>query len=121
MNINKKIALAIVAWIVITAACFMLIFPRVVNSLITLRQSYAKQIGELSELRDRAKALQRMQADIAKVKKEKVQPEDLFTSDLKLVNEIQHIEDAAKFTGNDLKLTISGTAEKAQPVPSASR
>ena len=121
MNMTKKIILHVALWLGVTGLCFGYIFPKAIAQIRDLQFAHAKQLVALNELRDYARSLQRMEQDLDKLSKEQVQPEQLFTSDLKLVREIQEIEKIAAQTNNDqMKLSLSGTAEKAPAYPGAS-
>ena len=120
MDINKKVAASLLVWLAGTALAFFWLFPKLSGSLIELKQSHAKQIAELNQLKDYAKGVERMQQDLATMRKGEVQPEEFFTSDIKLVNEIKHIESIALETNNAIIFNISGTADKAAAVKGAS-
>jgi|GEM_PF-2409468 len=121
MNVTKKIYGIIFTWLVITVAVFYFILPRLANSLIALQKSHQSQIAQYNDLQAQIQSLYAMQQDLDQLSKASVKPDDLFTSDVQLVNEIQHIESIAKSTGNDLKISITGTAKDAQPYRSYSK
>jgi hypothetical protein len=120
MSINQKIGIHVLVWVVLTAFAFMYLFPFAVKGITDLQIKYAKQIIALNELRDNAKSLQRMQQDINSMEKHEVQPEQFFTSDLQLVNEIKRVEAIAAASNLTLGLSLAGTTDKAANYPSAS-
>lgn len=117
MSINQKILSLLGVWVIVTGLSFSVIYPRVIKGISDLKLTFAAQIAELNELRDHAKSLQEMQASVIKLEEEEIQPDEFFTSDTELVQEIKHIESIATVTNNRLVLNISGTADKAAAYP----
>jgi hypothetical protein len=113
---KNKIYISIAIWIALTAAVFGFIAPKLSSGIIALQSSHEKQLTEYNKLTDELQALKKAQEDFNKVEKQDVKPTDLFTSDLKLVNEIKMIEQMAAKTSLTPALTITGTADKAVSV-----
>ena len=120
MSPTKKITIVVLVWIILTGVMFVMVIPRLSNGLIALQSNHQDQINQLADLKEQVQALKNIQDDLIKVNAQPVKPSDLFTSDLHLVNEIKKIEDFAAKTNLTETLTVSGTADKAQPVQSAS-
>jgi hypothetical protein len=116
----NKILTALGVWAAITAGMLFFVLPKLGGVITHTQETKATQYAELEKLRQQTRVLQKMQEDLNNIKRQPVQPEDFFTRDVKLVHEIQHEEEIAAQTGNKIKLTISGTADKAQNIQSAS-
>lgn len=116
----NKIFIGLFIWIVVTAGMLFIALPKLGGVITHSQETKAAQYAELEKLRQETRVLQKLQEDIDNIKRQPVQPEDFFTRDVKLVHEIQHEEEIAAQTGNKIKLTISGTADKAQNVQSSS-
>jgi Tfp pilus assembly protein PilO len=120
MTPTKKIALMIFIWLLLTGAAFTFLFPKMAISLVDLQSSHQQQIDHLKDLQEQVQALQKTQDDLSRLSSQSVKPTDLFTSDLHLVNEIKQIEQYAQKNNLIETLTVSGTADKAAAVQSAS-
>lgn len=120
MTTKGHITTSIVVWVVATAVAFFFVFPKLANQLVVVQQSHQTQIDEDNRLRTQIQALNNMQTELDKLRKQPVQPSDLFTPDVQLVNEIQHIEDVGQATNNGLTISISGTVKGLQQYPSQS-
>jgi hypothetical protein len=116
----KKIYILAGCWLVLTIAVFSFVAPRLSASMISLENSHEAQIKKLQDVTAQVDALQKIQDDLAKAAKQDVKPSDLFTSDIRLVNEIKSIEQFAAKSNVAESLTVTGTADKAQVVPGAS-
>lgn len=116
MNVTKKIILIIVAWLVVTAAVFLYVLPKVGDSLIALQNSHQDQINQLSLLQAQTKNLTQMQADLDVINKKSIKPDDLFPIDVSLVNQLKFIENIAQQTNNQLTIQITGSENQATPV-----
>ena len=121
MNPTKKIYSALFIWLLVTTASFYYVFPKFAAVLVNLQQDHQDQIAQYNSLQAQIQSLYAMQQDLDSLSKAAVKPDDLFTTDVQLVNEIQHIEDIAKISSNTLKVTISGTAKDAQAYPGFSK
>ena len=120
MTPNSKIAIALVGWVVATAAMLFLVMPKLGGDILEIQRSKATEYAELEKLRATTRELQRLQEDLDAINQQPVGPEDFFTHDETLVREIQHVEKLAQETGNEIKIDISGTADKALQIQSSS-
>ncbi len=120
MQSNRKIYIYIILNIIVFVVMFKFVLPKMANSLVALQNSHQAQISKLNQLNDQLKSLSKMNEDLSSLNELKVKPENFFTSDATLVNEIKSIEDAAVLTNTELDLAISGTADKAKSIPSLS-
>lgn len=116
----SKIYIAAVVWLALSGAVFGLIFPKMARSLVDLQQSHQKQITELNSLQEQALGLQKMENDLSQADAQPVKLGSFFTADINLVREVQRLEDISQKTSMAESLTISGTADKAAAVQSAS-
>ena len=116
----KKIYAIAFGWLVLTVVVFSFIVPKFYQSMTDLHNSHEAQIKTLQDLSAQVDALQKIQDDLTKADKQDVRPSDLFTSDIHLVNEIKSIEQFAAKSNVAETLTVTGTADKAQPVQGSS-
>lgn len=120
MGIKQKIYFNTIISILLLGAMFGYIFPKMSKSLVDLQNSHQSQIIKLKQLNEQAKSLSKMNEDLQAVAAMSIKPADFFTSDATLVNEIKTMEEVAAKTKSVMTLSISGTADKALAVSSAS-
>ncbi len=120
MPIKQKIYFNVILSVLLLGAIFGYVLPKMSNSLIALQNSHQSQIIKLKQLNEQARSLTKMNEDLSVLNQMPVKPSDFFTSDATLVNEIKTIEDVAAKTNSTMTLSISGTADKAVAVNSAS-
>lgn len=123
MNLQAKIYSYVLALLAVSAFAFFYLFPMLANGLIQLQNTHKDQLSKIKSLDEQVKALQAMQRNLDDIAKMPVQPKDLFapySADVTLVDEIQSLENSAVKTNNTMKITINGSAQGAQPYPSAS-
>lgn len=120
MTPSRKIIFTVFIWALLTGAVFGFVLPKLSKGLIDLQASHEKQIAQLKDLQEQVQALKKIQEDLNKIDSQEVKPTDLFTSDIRLVNEIKKIESYAQKAGLAETLTVTGTADKAQAVASKS-
>ena len=113
MKSTTKIYIVVFIWLVLTGISFYFIFPKMSDSLLTLQKNHQDQIKEYNDLTAQIQSIHSMQQDLEDLANAPVKPTDLFTSDVQLVHEIQYIESISKTTNNDLKLTVTGSADDA--------
>jgi len=116
MSVVKKIYATLFIWALITVGSFYFLFPKFSNNLVALQESYQDQVAQYKNLQEQIQSIYAMQQNLDQVQKQSVKPSDFFTSDVQLVKEIQHVEDIAKATNNELIITISGSAADSKPV-----
>ena len=106
LSSKNKIYIVVAAWLVLCAVMFMYVFGRFDNSNQSLVNDYATVHHSFAVLQAEAESYRLSQEDLAKAKTEPLQPNDLFTEDVTLVNELRTLE-ALKGTYN-LDLSING-------------
>lgn len=103
---KNKIYLVVFVWIILSLAISYFVFKKLGAS----NQTVLDEIGVLKkdEARLEAERQSFLQAkdDLEKLAAEKIQPENFFSQDITLVNEIRRLEKLAQDLG--LKLTLSG-------------
>ncbi len=119
-NATNKLYAWIFGWLALSGLVLFWALPSFADNLTKLQYDHRTQIDELQKLEEQVRNVNQMQRDLNTLKDKQIQPEDFFTSDIRLVNEIQHIESAARVSGVSESLALSGTADKTQQVPSAS-
>jgi len=117
MSVETKIYVTIFVWLVLSVASLFFVFPKFADGLVALQQTHQSQIDEYNNLKVQIQSLRNMQDELAKISQQPIQPKDLFTSDVKLVKEIQRVENAANSSGLEMALSISGSASTAQAYP----
>src|SRR6476469_3710710 len=73
--------------------------------------------SELEVLLREQKSFEQGKKDLAELEKTSYPPEELFSSDTKLVKEIQQLESAAQLYSLDLNIGINGSTKVATKVP----
>jgi Tfp pilus assembly protein PilO len=114
---KNKIILVLLAWLILSASMFLYFFKLLdVQNQATL-DSMAQERKDLASLQAQDQSYKQAQADLQELAGKPYQPEDFFTSDISLVNEIQTLENlAAKY---NLTMQISGIAGTIETLQSA--
>lgn len=109
-----------IAWVVLSASMFLYFFNFLDASNQQIVSSMQQQKKDLASLQDQEKSFELAKADLDKLAAEPMQPDDFFSKDITLVNEIQILE------GWNQKLNVSmqlsglsgtiGTATKADTI-----
>lgn len=114
---KNKIILACVIWVAISALMFMFLFKILDTSNQAIIDSYAVQEQKLNVLLAEQQSYLKANEDLNTVSQERYQPDDLFSKDVSLVNELATLENLSQ--NFNVKMTISGlsgtinTAKKA--------
>ncbi len=114
-----KLYLAIGIFIVTCVALFSYLFKLMDNSNIALAKGTKEKYKEYQDLVAEQKNYEAGKQDIASLAKKAIQPEDFFSRDTSLVNEIKTLESTSKNFNLSLDLSVSGTADKAVKAPGA--
>ncbi len=115
---NKtKIIIVIVGFIIFAVLMFTFGYKILGDKNQTLADGAAEQHKQLEVLQREQRSFEQGKKDLANLKDSAYPPEDLFSSDTKVVKEIQQMEDAAQRYGLEMKLSVTGTQKTALRVP----
>jgi hypothetical protein len=118
---KNKIYLLCVAWVAGCVIMFLYVFKILDNSNQKLVDSFADQQQSLEVLQSQQESYKQANADLAKVQTEKYEPQDLFSQDITLVDELKTLETLSKKANVNMTLSgISGTVKGAQRAPTES-
>ncbi len=81
--------------------------------------SLTQQNVELEVLQREQKSFEQGKKDLSILEASQYPPDELFSSDTKVVKEIWQLEQAAQRYGLDLQITVAGTIKEAKPVDAA--
>jgi hypothetical protein len=114
---KNKIVLLLLAWLILSAAMFLYFFKLLDSQNQATLDSMAQERKDLAVLQAQDASYKKAQADLQVLADKPLQPENFFTSDTSLVNEIQTLENlAAKY---NLKMQLSGVAGTIGSLPNA--
>jgi len=115
---KNKIAVTALAWLILTAAMFLYFFPIMDGKNQAALDGMAQDRKNLVLLQAQDKSFKQAQADLRELAAKTSQPEDFFSKDIALVNEIKTLEGlAAKY---NLKMSLSGVSGTVGALPPAS-
>jgi Tfp pilus assembly protein PilO len=115
-----KIIILSVGFAAFTALMFMFGYDILAGRTDALANNVAQKRLELDVLQREQKSFEQGQIDLAELAKSSYPPEELFSSDTKVVKEIQLLESTAQKYSLSLKLSVAGTAESALKVAGTS-
>lgn len=105
--------MAIVVFVVACVVLFGFLFKIMDNSNSALASTTKQKYKEYQDLVAEQKSYEAGKQDIATLALKSVQPEDFFSRDTSLVNEIKTMESTSNNFNLNLNLSVSGTADKA--------
>jgi hypothetical protein len=114
---KNKIYLVCAVWIFLCGLMFFYLFTILDKSNEKLVNGFAEQLHQTEVLQAEQESYKQANADLNKVKTEKYQPEDLFSKDVSLVNELKTLENLG--LQSNIKLEISGLSGTVQTAPKA--
>ncbi len=122
MEIKTKIYLTLVVWLAVCGAMFLFGFK-------ILQASNKLALGKISEQKNQMLALEAQaenyrleQEDLENMQKQKMKPQDFFSQDITLVQEIETLENLGKKMNVDLSLSgIAGTITSIAKAPTKSQ
>lgn len=121
LKAKYKIYIICLIWVVLVAAMFLYGFKIIDHSNTVLVSSFADQQHKLAVLQAEEQSYKQATSDLTKVQNEKYQPDDLFSKDTTLVNELQTLEALATTTNVTMTVNgLSGTVKSAQVAPTKS-
>lgn len=111
---KNKIIIAAIAWVI--ASAFMLTYGFDIlssgNQQLIFKIEESKK--ELAALQEEKNSYNQAQKDLEQLKQEQLQPEDFFSKDVTLVNELKFLEDLEESLNVDLSVSgVSGTSRTA--------
>jgi hypothetical protein len=114
---KNKIILLLLAWLILSVVMFTYFFKLLDGQNQATLDSMAQERKDLAALQAQDASYKQAQADLQELANKPLQPEDFFTSDISLVNEIQTLENLAlKY---NLKMQLSGVAGTVNSLPNA--
>lgn len=116
LNFKFKIFILIGLLVILIGGMFLFGFGIMAGRNQRLTDKLAQKTLELEVLKREQESFEQGKIDLAALDKASYPPEELFSSDTKLVKEIQQLESVAQLYSVGLITSISGTAEAAEKV-----
>ena len=115
MNSTKnKIYMAVFFWLVASGVMFGYLFDKFGSSNQTLIEEMSSLKKQEAMLQAEKQSFIEAQNDLSQIENAKLKPEQFFSQDITLVNEIRRLESIARDIGVEMELTgISGTLKNA--------
>lgn len=118
LSSKNKLILLLLVWLLVSGGMFLYFFPILDNSNQQILNSMATNQKDLALLLSESESYKQAQDDLQKLTTEPLQPDDFFSRDINLVNEIQALEDLATKYNVQMQLSgISGTVNTAGKAP----
>lgn len=117
LSYKIKLIILIGAFLLMSAGMFMYGYGILSARNQAIADSVAQQRRELGILEREQKSFEEGKKDLAQLASSSRPPAELFSSDTKVVKEIQQIEEVALRYDLDLDISVSGTAATAPKVP----
>lgn len=115
LSAKNKIYALTVSWVVMIVLLFLYGFPILDSSNEVLVTKYAEQQRTLATLQAEVESYKQAQSELDKVAKQKYSPEDLFSQDVSLVQELRTLEELGRRHNVSLSIGgLSGTLRNAQ-------
>ena len=114
LSAKNKIFAILAAWVVAGLVLQFYIYKILDNSNTALVGKIEQQNREVSVLDAERISFEKAQEDLNELSKKELQPEDLFSRDVTLVNEVKYLEELGRSLGLELNLSgLSGTTKNA--------
>jgi Tfp pilus assembly protein PilO len=117
MSAKNKIVIAVVLWLVVSAAMIMYGFNIFSGSNQKMLFQIQESKKELAALQEEKNSYTQAQKDLEQMQKKDIQPSDFFSKDITLVEELKILEDLQESL--QIKLTVSGVSGTAGTAPKA--
>lgn len=117
---KSKIIILVVGFVVFAICMYIFGYGIMANKNQVVADAISQQNVELEILQREQKSFEQGKKDLAVLAKSQYPPDELFSSDTKVVKEIQQLEAAAQRYGLDLNIIVSGTVKDAKPVDATS-
>lgn len=114
---KTKIIMVIAGFIIFAVLMFTFGYKILGHKNQALADGAAEQRKQLEILQREQRSYEQGKMDLAKLKDSPYPPEELFSSDTKVVKEIQQMEESAQRYGLEMKLSVNGTSKNAIRVP----
>lgn len=115
LSAKNKIYVLVATWVVGIALLFLYGFPILDASNETLVNKHAEQQRSLATLQAEVESFKQAQSELDKVVKQKYSPEDLFSQDVSLVQELRTLEELGQKHSVTVSIGgLSGTLKSAQ-------
>ncbi len=108
MSAKNKIVIAVVIWLIASVSMVMYGFGIFSTGNQKMLFQIQESKKELAALQEEKNSYAQAQKDLEQMLKEKIQPQDFFSQDVTLVNELKILEDLQDSLG--IKLTVSGVS-----------
>lgn len=119
MNYKTKLIILIVGFLLFAALMLLYGYGILSNRNKAIAEAVSAQRRELEVLEREQKSFEEGKKDIAALQSSGRPPEELFSSDTKVVKEIQQLEQTALRYNLELGISVSGTTATAVKVPTA--
>jgi Tfp pilus assembly protein PilO len=117
LSAKNKIAIVVISWLVLCGVMFLYLFPIMDGKNQAELDSMAQDRKSLVLLQAQDQSYKQAQSDLQELASKTYQPEDFFTKDISLVNEVKTLEDlAAKY---NLKMILTGVNGTIAALPKA--
>ena len=114
---NKvKIIILVAVFFLFALGMYLFGFGIMASKNQIVSDAIAQQNVELEVLLREQKSFEQGKKDLAILEKSQFPPDELFSSDTKVVKEIQQLEAAAQRYGLDMQITVAGTIKEAKAV-----
>jgi hypothetical protein len=115
-NNQVKIIVAIIILVLISGGMFLYGFGIMASKNEVIASTIAQRNIELEVLQREQKSFEQGKKDLSLLEKSEFPPDELFSSDTKVVKEIQTLETSAKKYDIELSIQVSGSLKEAKPV-----
>lgn len=120
LNSKTKTILLLAAFVLFAVGMFFFGYGIMADRNQIVSDDIAKRRVELEILQREQKSFEQGKKDLAQLASSQYPPENLFSKDTRVVNEIQRLEEAAQRYSLDLTIGVTGNTKTAEPVPGTS-
>jgi len=114
LSAKYKIFVVLATWVVVGLILQLYVYKILDKSNVAMVGKIEQQNREMSVLDAERISFEKAQEDLDILAKKPLQPEELFSKDVTLVNEVKYLENLANIIGVDIALSgLSGTVKSA--------
>jgi Tfp pilus assembly protein PilO len=117
LSYRHKIYITSIILVALALVFFWLVFPRVQKSNAAISGKLFERNKEYQVLLSEQRSFEQGKRDLASFESKPYKPDQLFSRDTSLVNEIKTLEERSSALGLNFVMNVSGTAESAPKVP----